>query len=113
MEWLADSGGAARRTRHVKERRAANRRDAARDERLAALEQELSEVGALLAALVALLRDKKVVTDAELHGAIERAAHRVQRTTEARAADERAVAEASRRQLAEARLERVRRRKRP
>jgi hypothetical protein len=82
------------------------------DERLDELESEVMQLGAGMAALLGIVRDKKIATDAEIAAVLERAVAEVEQSAADKAKAKERAAAAAAKEAAMRKLERVRARKR-
>ena len=81
------------------------------DERLKDLESEVMQLSAGLAAVIGILRDKHVATDAEIGAVLERAVSEVEREAADKAKEKQDLAAEAAKQAALRKLERVRRKR--
>ena len=86
-------------------------RDREQDERIAELERDVLQLNAGLAALVGLLRDKRIATDGEIARALELATREAEKALATKQLNAAAAAATATKQAAARKLDRVRRRR--
>ena len=87
------------------------RRDVEQDERIAELERDVLQLNAAMAALVGLLRDKRVATDDEINQCLQAATREAERALATKKESTAAAASAAAKEAAARKLDRVRRRR--